>query len=60
MTALHLASRKSYMRVVSSSKIRTRFDCVVCERRGGVDAPADDAYDEPVCGDHAIRDVRVS
>jgi hypothetical protein len=37
-----------------------RFDCAVCERHGGVDAPADDALDELVCGDHAMRDVRVS
>jgi hypothetical protein len=57
MTALHFVSRKSYTRVVSSSKMRTRFEAEACDRRGGVEV---DAWRELDGGDHATRDVRTS
>lgn len=58
MTAFHLSSRRSYTRVVSSSKIRTRFEAEFCERRC-VDALWD-AESELDGGDHAMREVRTS
>lgn len=60
MIALHFSSLRSYTRVVSSSKRRTRFDCGACELREGVDLLVVDEWQELPGGDQAIRELRAS
>jgi hypothetical protein len=52
--AFHFASLKSYTRVLSSSAMRTRFDCAIGVRRDGVEC----ANEGVVGGDQAMREWR--
>jgi hypothetical protein len=61
MTAFHLSSRRSYTRVVVSSKMSTRFEAGRGVRRDFVGVETEAAGEgEGEGGDHAMREPRRS